>query len=84
MGPFNILILILIQFVTYRQPYSAYNNVLDLRRAIEERDPPATRPRDLHSEFDVLFWNLLQECWSWYPENRPPVAAVVEVLKGLS
>lgn len=72
------------QFVTHRQPYSEYSNALDLRQAVEERDPPATRPRDINSEFEVFFWNLLQECWSWYPENRPPVAEVVGTLKGLS
>lgn len=70
--------------MTSRQPYSAYDNVMDLRQAIEERDPPATRPRDLNSEFGGHFWNLLEECWSWYPENRPPVVEVVESLKDLS
>jgi hypothetical protein len=63
--------------IVYKKlPYRTRNNwgvLADLRSDIK----PERRPTEL-SPTDELIWDLLEQCWSGNPEERPEAVFIVE------
>lgn len=64
-----------------KQPFHHLETIYDIFDAIREKELPATRSEDVTGNISPSLWDLLEDCWSVDPQERPGVDAVVSRLR---
>jgi serine/threonine protein kinase len=72
--------MVLYELTTNRIPYDYCNNnipFLVIEVLVDKKTPPITNQNQIHP----TLLNLMNQCWSWEPEQRPSFTQIVQILR---